>query len=436
MAKTPPARVALGILTGVNLLNYVDRYIPAGALPLILATFAVSDAKGGLLQSLFMFPYAFISPLAGAFGDRTRRFLIAGVGVLIWSAATFGSGLAPTFAVLLVARIVIGVGEASYTVVTPPLLGDYYPPERRGRVLSIFYAAIPMGSAIGFVVGSAVGSHFGWRWAFFLAGTPGALLGLILCSFGDPPRGRFDVVAAAPATPTEAAAPASPASPASPAPTAVAAPKPPAAWRALAARPSYLFNVAAQTVYTFGIGGLAAWMPTYFYRVRGLSLSRAGVIFGGIVCVAGFVGTLLGGQLNDVLGRRSPVAAFTVSGLALVASLPFTVFAILSPTPAIFWAAMFVTLMLLFVNTGPLNAAMANVLPSELRGRGFGLSTMSIHLFGDALSPVLIGLASDRFGLRLPVLVTGLLPVLAGLVLLAGRGALGRDLRAGTGAAA
>jgi MFS family permease len=418
MAKTPPARVALGILTGVNLLNYVDRYIPAGALPLILATFAVSDAKGGLLQSLFMFPYAFISPLAGAFGDRTRRFLIAGVGVLIWSAATFGSGLAPTFAVLLVARVVIGVGEASYTVVTPPLLGDYYPAEQRGRVLSIFYAAIPMGSAIGFVVGSAVGSHFGWRWAFFLAGTPGALLGLILCSFGDPPRGRFDVAAAAPAV---ARAPG-----AAPAPGA-----PPAAWRALAARPSYLFNVAAQTVYTFGIGGLAAWMPTYFYRVRGLPLSRAGVIFGGIVCLAGFVGTLLGGQLNDVLGRRSPVAAFTLSGLALVASLPFTVFAILSPTPAIFWSAMFVTLMLLFVNTGPLNAAMANVLPSEIRGRGFGLSTMSIHLFGDALSPVLIGLASDRFGLRLPVLATGLLPVLAGLVLLAGRGALGRDLRAG-----
>ncbi len=427
MAKSPSARLALGVLTGVNLLNYVDRYIPAGALPLILVTFGASDAQGGLLQSLFMLPYAIVSPLAGILGDRARRFAIAAAGVLIWSAATFGSGLAPTFAVLLAARVVIGVGEASYTVVTPSLLGDYYPAERRARVLSFFYAAMPIGTAIGFVLGSVVGTRLGWRWAFFLAGIPGALLALVLFTFRDPPRGGKDLVNAPRPVPVPATATATA--------TATARdPGPPevrSTWRSLRARPSYLFNVAAQTIYTFAIGGLAAWMPTYFYRVRGLPLARAGVIFGGIVCLAGFAGTLMGGQLSDKLSKRNPGAPFLMSGIALVATLPFTLLAILSPAPVIFWPAMFVTLWLFFLNTGPLNAAMANVLPPEIRARGFGVSTMSIHLFGDALSPFLIGFASDHFGgLRLPVLITGLLLIGAGLVLLAGRAALQRDLGA------
>lgn len=395
----------MGILTGVNLLNYIDRYIPAGALPLILATFGASDAQGGLLQSLFMLPYAIVSPLAGALGDRTRRFGVAGVGVLIWSAATFASGLAPTFTVLMIARVIIGVGEASYSVVTPPLLGDYYPPARRVRVLTFFYAALPVGSAFGFVVGGVGGSHLGWRMAFFLAGIPGLVLGLALLTFRDPPRSA--------ARPEAVDAGTSDA---------------PLGWRELARYPSYLFNVASQTIYTFALGGLAAWMPTYFFRERGLPLAKASVIFGGIVCLAGFVGTIVGGQLCDAVARRTRVAPFLVPGLALVASAPFTWLAILSPSPAIFWPAMFVTLMLLFVNTGPLNAAMTNVLPPSVRARGFGVSTMSIHLLGDALSPVLIGLASGSLGLRLPVVATGLLPVAAGLVLLAGRSALNRDL--------
>ena len=425
MRKPPSARTALAVLTGVNLLNYVDRYIPAGAMPLILATFAVSDAKGGLLQSLFMLPYAFVSPLAGLLGDRWRRFAIAGTGVLIWSAATFGSGLAPTFGVLLAARAIIGVGEASYSVVAPPLLGDYYPADQRARVLGRFYAALPVGSAIGFAIGGAVGSHFGWRWAFMLAGAPGAVLGLLLLTFRDPPR--RDAHAAAAARVARAAAAAETGTATAETTAAAIAGE---GWRGLFARPSYLYNVGAQTIYTFALGGLAAWMPTYFARVRGIPLARASIVFGAIVCLAGFAGTLGGGQLSDALSRRNRTAPFAMSGTALVASLPFTLFAVLSPSPAIFWPAMFVTLTLLFLNTGPLNACMTNVLPPEIRGRGFGLSTMAIHLLGDALSPVLIGLTSDRVGLQIPVVACGAMLSLAGLLLLVGRHALARDLRA------
>ncbi|MBC8133335.1 MAG: MFS transporter, partial [Deltaproteobacteria bacterium] len=285
--KTPSAGVALGVLTAVNLLNYVDRYIPAGALPLILVAFGLSDTQGGLLQSLFMLPYAIVSPLVGVLGDRSRRFLIAGTGVLVWSVATFGSGLAPTFAVLLAARILIGVGEASYTVVTPSLLGDYYPPERRARILAIFYAAIPVGSAVGFAVGGAVGTYLGWRWAFYIAGVPGIAMALLLMTFADPRRGAKENRPVAVPKATQPPGPLSP----------------PASWRSLTARRSYIINVTSQTIYTFAMGGLAAWMPTYFARVRGIPLARSSITFGAVVCLAGFAGTLLGGHLSDALSR-------------------------------------------------------------------------------------------------------------------------------------
>jgi sugar phosphate permease len=200
--------------------------------------------------------------------------------------------------------------------------------------------------------------------------------------------------------------------------------------RELLTRRSFVYNTIAQTIYTFSVGGLAVWMPTYFVRERGLPLDVAGTSFGGVLAFAGLVGTLVGGRLGDKLSHRRPDAHFLLSGGALVASLPFTLLAVLAPSPAIFWPAMFVSLTLLFLTTGPVNAAMANVLPAELRGRGFAFNTTCIHLLGDALSPWLIGLASDRIGLRLPVLATGALMFVAGLVLLAGRRALTRDLQA------
>jgi len=171
-------------------------------------------------------------------------------------------------------------------------------------------------------------------------------------------------------------------------------------------------------------------MPTYFVRARHLSLADATLKFGGMLLVAGFVGTLAGGRLGDRMARRNADGHFLLSAITLIASLPFTLLAILHPSPAIFWPAMAATLLLTFVNTGPLNAAMANVLPAQLRGRGFAVNVVAIHLLGDAVSPPAIGAVSDRIGLEAPVLVTGLLLVVAGLVLLAGRGSLRRDLQA------
>jgi predicted MFS family arabinose efflux permease len=404
-------RRALFVLTGLNALNYADRYVGAAVLPLMLTGLALSDAQGGLLQSVFIITYSLVSPIAGWGGDRHARLPIAAAGVVVWSVAVTASGLAPTYALLLVARAVTGVGEAGYAVVTPSLLSDLYPPERRGRALATFYAAIPVGTALGYAVGGTIGSNFGWRAAFLVAGVPGLLLALSLLSLSEPRRGAFDRGTAVAATPLALGA----------------------SVRALLARPSYVFNTAAQVLYTFSMGGLATWMPTYFVRERHIPLVAATTTFGVLLLIAGFAGTLLGGQLGDRMAKRLRGAQFAVSGWSLLASLGFTCVAVLSPEPAVFWPAMFGSLFLLFLNVGPLNAAMANVLPADLRTRGFALTTMAIHLLGDAASPWLIGVVSDRIGLTAPVLGAGMLLGVSGLVLLAGRNALDRDAQAVAG---
>src|SRR6266849_9745019 len=295
--------VVLAVLTGLNGLNYLDRYVAAATLPLILADLALSDTAGGLLQSAFIITYSLACPVAGWLGDRQPRMRLAAAGVFVWSLATVASGLAPTYAWLLVARAVIGVGEASYAVVTPSLLSDCYPAERRAQVLGIFYAAIPIGSALGYIVGGVIGEAHGWRAAFFVAGAPGAALAFLLLFLTEPARGAQDQTHGA-ATPLGLAP----------------------SIRALASRRSYVVNTAAQIIYTFSMGGLATWMPTYFVRERGIPLGNASTTFGLILVVAGFAGTLLGGRISTAVARRHPGADFIVSGWSLAASIVFTLF--------------------------------------------------------------------------------------------------------------
>lgn len=398
-------RGTLRALFALNVLNYFDRFLAAAVLPLILAELSLSDTQGGALQSSLMVVYTVVCPLAGWLATSHSRFRLAGLGALVFSLATAGSGLAASYGALVVARALVGFGEATYAVVTPTLISDSYPAERRGRALSFFYVAIPVGTALGYQVGGAVGARYGYRTAFFLAALPGLVLAVAFLLFRDPPRGRMDAGTVAP---------------------------PAASVRetllTFVRFRSFVFNTAAQTIYTFSMGGLAVWMPTFYQRQHGLTLTQATMGFGVCVVAAGFLGTLLGGRWGDAWFRRHPDGHFAFSGLALVASLPFSVGAVMANAPWVYWPCLFGTLFLLFLNTGPLNAAMVNALPTHLREKAFGVNTFCIHALGDVLSPVLIGIASDRIGLRGPVLVTALLLSLSGVVLLRGRGALGRDL--------
>ncbi len=403
---------ALLVLTLINLVNYLDRYVLAGMLPLVQAHFGKTDAEMGILSSSFLLVYAMISPFTGYLGDRFPRRWFIGGGVILWSGATVWSGLAGSFGELLLARSLIGVGEAGYAAVAPGFIADLFDERRRGRMLSLFYAALPVGSALGFTLGGAIGTAYGWRSAFYVAGIPGAILGVAALLMREPRRGQSDH------------APLS----AGQSPAAEAAPSVRTILLRLARTQSYLVLCSGYTASTFAMGGLAAWWPTFLYRERGIPLDRGGFLFGAILVVAGFLGTLSGGWLGDRINLRNKGGYFLSAGWGLILAAPFSVVAIVAPDPSVFWPAIFAALFFLFFNTGPLNAALVNVIPASMRASAVAVNVFVIHMLGDAISPWLIGRISDASSLGHGVLLTCFMMALAGLILVSGSGVLRREL--------
>ncbi|WP_373044983.1 spinster family MFS transporter [Vulgatibacter sp.] len=399
------AHATLLVLTLINLLNYLDRYVIAGMLPLVQQEFGRNDAQMGVLSSSFLVVYALASPVTGFYGDRLPRKWFVGGGVLVWSAATVWSGLAGSFNELLLARALIGVGEAGYAAVAPGMISDLYDVKRRGRMLSFFYAALPVGSALGFTLGGAIGQHYGWRNAFLVAGVPGLALGLLALFMREPPRGASDEGA-----------------------QHVGAVGLRAILRTLAKTRSFVVNTAGYTAATFAMGGLAAWWPTFLFRERGVPLDRAGFLFGAVLVVAGFLGTIAGGWLGDRIHGRHQGGYFLASGAGLLLATPAGLVAVLGGSPALYWTATFLALFFLFFNTGPLNAAICNVVPANMRASAIAVNVLVIHMLGDALSPWLIGRVSDLSDLGTGIALNCGAIALAGVILVAGAGVLRRDM--------
>ena len=372
-----PGSVAVALF-GVNLLNYIDRQAIFAVFPPLQAELALSDTQLGLLASAFMWVYLSAAPVFGLLADRGSRPRLMGLGVAVWSVATGLSGVVRTYGELLAARAAVGIGEASYGAVAPALLSDTVAPGARGRALAFFSMAIPVGSALGYLLGGALAHRFGWRAAFLVVGLPGLLLAWGVGRMADPPRGG----------------------PGSPRGPAGAAARPQLGeYLALCRTRSYLLNCLAMTAMTFVVGGLAAWVPTYLVRVRGMDLTRANLVFGLLTLVSGVVGTVAGGCLGDRLRTRIPAAYFLVSGVGLALSAPCAAGVILAPDQTSALAFIFAAEVLVFLNTGPLNAIVADVSAPAVRATAYATNIFVIHALGDAISPTIVGMISDRLGL-------------------------------------
>ena len=401
--RSPAALLAT--LTGLNLINYVDRYMTGAVLPFVTKDFHLSGFQGGLLGMLYVVTFLVVAPVAGWFADHRPRLQLAGIGVIVWTVATVSSALAPVFTILLLARATSGVGEATYTVVTPSLLSDAYPANKRATALAIFFAALPVGAALAYVIGGQVGAAHGWRATYLIVFLPALIMCFVVFALREPERGVHEGGVAIHEVSLRDSL------------------------KALSLRHSYLFNTAAQTVFTFTLSGMQLWVPTFLTEERHIPIARANTFFGILLLVSGIAGTVIGGRLGDRLARRYPSAHFTFSAFATIVAVPLIITAIRSHSEWVLWPCTFVGLFLLFTITGPLQGAMMNVLPANLRGRGVAVYTVSIHLFGDVLSQPLLGLAKDAMGLEWPMVgAIGLLAV-SGLLLLLGRKALVRDLR-------
>lgn len=402
--KNRAAWILLLLLTAMNLVNYMDRYVVSAVLPLIKTDLALSDASLGTLATSFILSYLIFSPVAGYAGDRfTRKYLVS-AAVFVWSLATIASGLARNHNELLIARAITGIGEAGYATMAPSMISDVFSRNRRGSVLSFFYAALPLGSAVGLTLGGYWGVHYGWRHAFYLAGGPGLLCALLMLFVPEPVRGGSDGQSdrRAHGSPLRIALD-------------------------LVKIRTFLYSNLGMAAYTFAIGGLVFWVPTFLNRIRGMELQHATFMLGVLTVVAGSAGTIAGGAFCDRMRSRTKRSYVLIPGISLLLAFPPLMLFLHATTPAVIWSLLFVADFLLFVNTGPLNAAIINVVLPERRASAVAMNILIIHILGDALSPPLIGELSDKFGLLVASQVIATATIVAGVILVFGSRFVERD---------
>src|SRR5438046_6661979 len=349
--------------------------------------------KTGLLGDAFFVTYMVSGPILVLLADRFSRWIIIGSAVILWSVASGGSGLAATFAILFVTRVCVGIGEGGYGPVAPTILSDLFPIETRGRIMAIFCAAIPVGSALGYVIGGSIGAHLGWRWAFYLVAPPGLLLGL-LCFWQRDPRVVGDQLVQRSARRSIRD------------------------YLDLFRTRSYLINCIAMTLMTFVTGGLGFWVPAYL-RYRNQSPEVGMTIFGLITVVAGLVSTLLGGVIADKLRPRFAGSYFWVSGIGMLVACPFFIAPLYIPFP-VSWITMFFAIFFLFLNTGPSNTALANVSQPAVRATAFAANILVIHALGDVQAFWLLGYIGGHTNMRVAFLFVSGIFFLSAVALLIG----------------
>jgi MFS family permease len=379
-APRSTAYVVLATLTAMNLLNYIDRFILAAVIEPVQQDLGIAndDARAGSLSTAFFLSYVLFSPLVGWLGDRMARKYLIAFGVGLWSLATFASGWAQTYEQMLLARSVLGVGEASYAVLAPTLIGDLFVPSRRNRVLTIFYLAIPFGAALGYALGGGLHAWLGWQAGFRVVGGPGLVLALVALALPEPPRGAAELA--------EAGGEGAP----------HALPLSPRVYWSLARNRSYVFNTLGMAMMTFSLGGLQFWAPKYLSIGEGdLSLPKATFWLSVVVFFSSIIGMPVGSWLADRLTPRRTGAYFLVSGVGMFASVPFIAAALTSRAPVSVFGGIFLSLTFAMFQFGPTNTINVNVVPPRIRAAGIAVNLFLIHFLGDIPSPSMMGAVSD-----------------------------------------
>lgn len=369
------AFVVLAVLTALNLLNYVDRYIFSALIPYIKADVGYTDSQLGLIGSAFTWIYTFCSPLFGFLGDRYHRGRLIAFGIFVWSFATAGAGISRNFGQMLVSRAAVGVGEANYATISPSLVSDFFTKSRRGLAMSIFQSTVPIGAAIGFLMGGYLGDpkSLGWRNTLYLVGLPGLLAAFAMFLIKEPQRGAMDE------------------------PEDMADAKPvdfKTGYGMLLRNPGYMATCFGFAAVTFALGALVFWAPEWMKTDKGLDEKSANTVLGVCAVVGGAVGTILGGIIGDALNRKIRHAYFLVCAVSpILAAIP-TLIAVISPTPIVYESCIFIAITLVYLGNGPVNTLVVNLVSPTLRTTATGFLVVCIHVLGDGISLFLVGAVS------------------------------------------
>jgi len=378
------------ILVYVNLINYMDRSTVAGMLNEIKhdKDFNIKQDKWlGLLQTAFVVCYMLFAPVFGYLGDRHSRKLILGVGISFWSLATLIGSFMRSFPGFLAFRALVGVGEASYSVVAPAIISDLFSKDERSTVLAIFYFAIPVGTGLGYIVGSEVAGAFGdWRWGLRVTPIMGAIAVLgIVFGMKDPPRGQADGSHLKPSSPISDV-------------------------KALAKNRSFTLSTIAFTCVTYCAGALMWWGPNFaFVGARSNCGNKAGCSditlesvsykFGIVMTLSGLLGVPCGSYMSQMLRHQYPNADPLVCGFTLLLSVPVLFFGFLSADYSLplCYALTFTAGLLLNANWSIVSDMTLYIVIPPRRAIASATQILVSHMFGDAFSPYLVGALADSF---------------------------------------
>ena len=377
-------RTALIVLTALNLLNYVDRNVLFAVQPLVQDEFHVTKEQIGYLTSAFLGFYMIAAPFVGPLADRYSRKLIIVLGAIFWSGLTLLTALTHNYTELLVRHTLVGVGEATFVTIAPTFVADLFHENVRGRILGVFYLAIPVGSAAGYLLGGYLAPHYGWRFPFYIAATPGFALALAVLFLKEPERGQFDSLAETPERGTVLG---------------------------LLRNPAFLTSTLGMAFMTFSLGGIQVWMPQFLYSERHYTLENANLMFGIIIVVDGILAALAGGWLGDYLLPRTKSSYYIVSAASMLLGIPVMIVALFAKGP-VMMPAIAVAAFFLLLNTAPLNAAVINSVGAHIRATALAVNIFIIHILGDVPSPTMMGWLADKRSLQaafiLPVIAMGI----------------------------
>jgi MFS family permease len=385
-------RTALALLTALNLLNYIDRSVLFAVQPLVQAEFHLTNAQLGYLTSAFLLFYMVAAPFTGPLADRYSRKVIIAIGAFFWSGLTLLTAVTHSYQALLVRHTLVGIGEASFVTIAPTFVADLFPEEKRGRILGVFYLAIPVGTALGYVLGGNLGARFGWRFPFYVAAIPGFVMALMMLFIPEPPRGQFDSVKETVKRETILG---------------------------LSRNPAFLTATLGMAMMTFALGGIQVWMPTFLSTARGYSLKAANELFGKIIVLDGTLASLAGGWLGDRFLRRTKGSYYVVSAISMALGVPVMIIALFARGRAMV-PGILVAAFLLLLNTAPLNAALINSVGAHIRSTAIAINIFIIHLLGDVPSPTLMGWIADRRSLQVAFICPVIAMVVSSVILFYG----------------
>ncbi|KAM9728091.1 sphingosine-1-phosphate transporter SPNS2 isoform 3-T4 [Menidia menidia] len=386
--RSPAA--AAGILSFGNVLNYMDRFTVVGVLLDIQRNFNVSDSEIGLLQTVFICSFMVAAPIFGYLGDRFNRKVILSCGIFFWSIVTLSSSFITKeyYWLFVLSRGLVGIGESSYSSISPTIIGDLFTNNSRTMMLSVFYLAIPLGSGLGYILGSGAKDAAGdWHWALRVSPLLGITAGaLILLFVPEPKRGCADQLRGRIKTRTS--------------------------WvcdmKALVKNRSYVFSSLASAAVSFATGAFGMWIPIYLSRAqvvqktaedctKGVCRSTDSLIFGAITCVTGLLGVVIGAATTRLCRQRTERADPLVCAVSMLGSAIFIclIFVVAKKSIVGAYVCIFIGETLLFLNWAiTADILMFVVIPTR-RATAVAFQSFTSHLLGDAGSPYLIGLISD-----------------------------------------